>query len=189
MPTHRRYRRNAVFVSDLARHSTPLDRNARAKLLFMAERIERHTKVAGRRNGSFGYAGLAVLRALVLRFANGRTGLCCPSYQTLRAHTGLCRQANADALHRLEAAKIIKITRRLIRERVTRISPLTGLIETYLGTVQASNLYAFTTEADGRFVPIPVPNPQPFPRRKATSFLERLIGFEAESTQQTDNNK
>lgn len=184
MPTHRRYRRNAVFVSDLARHSTPLDRNARAKLLFMAERIERHTKTAGQRNGCLGYTGLAVLRALVLRFANGRTGLCCPSYSTLRAHTGLCRQAIADALHRLEAAKIIRITRRIIWERVTRISPITGLIETYVGTVQTSSLYAFTTEADGRFVPISAPNPRPFPRRKPGSFLARLIGREAESTGQ-----
>ena len=60
--------------------------------------------------------GLRVLRALLLRFHRGSDGLCCPSYTVLMAATGLCRQSIANALKRLEAAGILRITRRLVRE-------------------------------------------------------------------------
>jgi hypothetical protein len=45
--------------------------------------LERRTKEPGRKNGALGYVGLAILRALLLRFL-GRNGLCCPSYETLQ---------------------------------------------------------------------------------------------------------
>jgi Helix-turn-helix domain len=147
-PRHRvRYRHKAIFVRDPLVHSTPLDRNARASLIFLAERLERRTKGKGRKNGALGAIGLDVLRALLFRFADKRTGLCFPSYLTLQALTGRCRAAIAAALTRLEHAGLIKITRRLKRIWIERISPITGRLERIMATVQDSNLYGFSGPA------------------------------------------
>lgn len=147
-PRHRvRYRHNAIFVRDPLAHSTPLDRNGRASLIFLAERLERRTKGKGRKNGALGAIGLDVLRALLFRFADKRTGLCFPSYLTLQALTGRCRGAIAAALKRLEHAGIVRITRRLKRVLVERFSPVTGNPERIIGTVQDSSLYAFSSPA------------------------------------------
>jgi hypothetical protein len=43
MPT-RSYRHTASFVQDWRPHSRPLDRNERAKILFLAEALERRSK-------------------------------------------------------------------------------------------------------------------------------------------------
>src|SRR5262245_33551245 len=108
------YRRNARFILDPREHSTPLDRNQKARLMYLAERLELRTKAPGKRCGALGQSGLLVLRML-LRFANGRDGLCCPSYIALECATKLCRQTIASSLKRLEQAGIIKIARRLQR--------------------------------------------------------------------------
>ena len=150
----RRQRRALGFVRE-ADHCRRLDRNDRARLLFIAERLELSSKVKGRKNGALGYIGLRVLRVLLLTYANLKTGLCCPSYSTLCQATKLCRQAIADALHRLEATGLLTITRRLVRERITRLSPITGLTETFTQTVQGSNLYAFNVPAPDALIPLP----------------------------------
>lgn len=179
-----RYRHGAVFVRDPASISTPLDRNAKARLLFYAEALERRTKAPGRRNGALGYVGLAVLRALLLRFHNSRSGLCCPSIMKLQTATGLCRGAVCDALARLERSGIVRIVRRIVRERITRVSPITGMVEQYVGTVQSSNIYSFAEQAVGSFEHLPAANARPFPARRQMTFVERLIGCEAGSTAQ-----
>ena len=161
----RAYRHNAIFVADELAHVTKLDRNQRAKILWLAESYERTEKAPGRRNGRLGYTGLAVLRALLLRFMNSRNGLCCPSYTALQACTGLCRQAIADALARLEHAGIVRIVRRIARERITRLSPFTGEPETIVTTLQQSNLYNFGPPQPGRLA-LPPPKPRPFPSRR-----------------------
>ena len=150
----RRQRAALKFVRE-ADHCRPIDRNARARLLFIAENLERRTKTKGHKNGALGYIGLRVLRTLLLTYANLKTGLCCPSYSTLMTAAKLCRQAIADALHRLEATGLLSITRRLVRERITRRSPVTGLIETFIQTVQGSNLYAFNVPATDALIPLP----------------------------------
>lgn len=161
----RAYRHNAIFVSDELAHVSKLDRNQRAKLLFLAEQFERSEKAPGRRNGRLGAIGLTVLRALLLRFHNRSSGLCCPSYTALQACTGLCRQAIADALARLEHAGIVRIVRRIARERITRLSPYTGKPETIVTTLQQSNLYSFGRPQAGHLA-LPAPNPRPFPSRR-----------------------
>jgi hypothetical protein len=161
----RAYRHNAIFVSDELAHVSKLDRNQRARLLFLAEQFERAEKAPGRRNGRLGAIGLTVLRALLLRFHNRSSGLCCPSYTALQACTGLCRQAIADALARLEHAGIVRIVRRIARERVVRLSPLTGEPETIVTTLQQSNLDSFGPPQPGRLA-LPAPNPRPFPSRR-----------------------
>lgn len=188
-PERRRYRSNAVFVRDAAALSTPLDRNARAKLLALAEGLERRSKSPGRRNGALGYVGLAVLRVLLLRFANASTGLCCPSILQLQTATGLSRQAVVDALARLEASGLLRITRRIIRTLVERVSPVTGLPEKYVGTIQSTSIYAFpgAIRAEGLFV-APA-NARPFPARRKASFFGLFGSWEAGSTRQTGTTK
>lgn len=61
------YRRRAIFVRNPRDFSTPLDRNERARLLFLAESMEQRTKSPGRKNGALGAVGLEVLRALLKR--------------------------------------------------------------------------------------------------------------------------
>lgn len=175
----RHYRRHSVFVADPLGHGSPIDRNRRARLLMLAEGLERRTKAPGRRNGVLGWIGLSVLRALLLRFANSRTGFCCPSYTALQAVTGLSRQAIADALARLEASGMVRIVRRIVRDRVTRISPHTGQPEEITTTVQTSNLYAFAEPGPhAEALPLPAPNARPFPGRRQLAMLLSLIGSE-----------
>jgi hypothetical protein len=129
----RRYRGGVGFVLDPLVKSTKLDRNAKARLIFAVEVLERKTKAAGQRNGCIGYFGMMILRALLLRF-HGPSGLCCPAIGTLQSVTGLCRQSIVNGLDRLEAIGVLVITRRLQRYRDD------------LGVVsvrQGSNLYAF----------------------------------------------
>ena len=121
----------------------------------LAESLERRTKPSGKRNGSLGYTGIRVLKALMALFANAKSGLCCPSYTALQAATGLSRQAIADALHRLETTKLLTITRRLVRARIVRRSPITGAVESFIAVVQGSNLYAFNVPAPGALIPLP----------------------------------
>jgi hypothetical protein len=136
------YRRGSIFVVDELAIGRPLDRNDRARIMFCAEALERRTKEPGKRNGALGHVGLTILRCLLLRFLGPR-GLCCPSYLTLQACSGLCMASIAGGLERLERSGILKITRRLVRQLVERVSPITGEIEKILTTVQGSNLYAF----------------------------------------------
>src|SRR5208337_5352907 len=102
--------------------------------------------------------GILVLEALAFRFHRSLDGLCCPSYDTLIAATGLCRQSIATALKRLEAAGILKITRRLIREVVGG-----GGFEMTVCR-QGSNLYALfaPSEATDK-LPCCAPMVRPFP--------------------------
>lgn len=169
----RPYRRGAVFVRDPLSVSTPLDRNQRAKLMHQAEMLELRSKAKGARNGLLGQTGLAVLRALVLRFANKVHGLCIPSYDKIQEVTGFARQTIAKALRALEAAGILKVVRRLVRRLVERADG-----SSYVGTVQASNAYSFKlgglvqvvlNRPYGRFQPRSFPRP-------AASLLALLVG-------------
>lgn len=176
-----RYRNGAIYVRDPSAHSTPMDRNRRARLLQLAESLERRTKAAGRRNGALGQIGLQVLRALVLRFHNSRTGLCCPSIWKLQLVTGLSRGAVCDALARLERSGLVKITRRIVRATLERVSPITGEMQRYVGTIQSSNLYGFAIEEhaiEWREIDrlLPPANARPFPVRRQFTFAERIFG-------------
>jgi hypothetical protein len=169
------FRHGAQFVADWRIHCRPLDRNERAKIVFLAEALERRTKQPGRRNGLLGYIGLAVLRCLIFGFLNVRTGLCCPGYAAMIAKTGLCKASIAHALARLERTGIIKIVRRLVRERVNRISPITGLPEQYVGTVQTSSLYSIHRPAAyADHLTRPPARPTPFPPKRQLELLERM---------------
>lgn len=102
-----------------------IDRNARARLLFHAEALDRRTRLPGQHGGVLKRTGLAVLKALLLQFANVATGRCDPSYATLARVAGVCHSTLAKALARLEAAGLLARVRR------------------QLGCVRYSNAYVF----------------------------------------------
>jgi hypothetical protein len=77
-----------------------------------AEQHDLNTKAKGSRRGQLGDTGLKVLRAIAFRFMNPRTGIAWPSYDTLCAVTKLCRQSVANAIHDLERAGYLLVTRR-----------------------------------------------------------------------------
>jgi hypothetical protein len=163
------FRYGATFVRNPLEQSTPLDRNQRARLLYLAEHLERATKAKGRRNGCLGYVGLAVLRCLLLGFHNAKTGLCCPSYAAIQARTGLCRQSVARALQRLMAVGVLGVVRRL--ERVA----IDGIVRCQ----QATNLYRFIVPAGLVPVPLVVPRARaekPAPTIPHRGSLGELVG-------------
>lgn len=158
------YRRGSVFVRDLREHSRPIDRNQAARILYLAERLEVATKAKGCRNGCLGATGLAVLRALLLRFQNRATGICCPSYAALQRATGLCRQAVADALDRLAGAGIVQWTRRIVRDA--------------MGCRQASNVYRMAEPRPCKVAYTPRAA-KPFPKRGVLAALAALVTAES----------
>jgi hypothetical protein len=91
-----------------------IDRNARARLLFHAEALDRRTRLPGRHGGVLKRTGLAVLRALLFGFANIVTARCDPSFDTLARVSGCARSTVAVALSRLEAAGLLERVRRQV---------------------------------------------------------------------------
>jgi hypothetical protein len=111
----RKFRRGASFWAR-AQCVTKLDRNDKARIIYLAERTELRTKGRGRKAGAIGQSGLQVLRCLLHQFHSTATGQCDPSYTAIQARTGFCRQVVADALRRLEDTGMICVMRRLIRD-------------------------------------------------------------------------
>lgn len=160
-----RHRTGAVFLPDLSRHTTRLDRNQVARLIYGCEAFERSTKAPGRRNGALGLATVAVLRCLALRFLNRKSGLCFPSYSALQKATGFCRATIAKALQALEAVGVLIVTRRMVRVR----DDARGIVMTR----QGSNVYRF--QAMPALVPLPLCPAQPL---KPRGFLSRVHGMD-----------
>ena len=91
-----------------------LDRNARARLLFHAEALDRRTRLPGQHCGVLKRTGLAVLKALLFGFASVASGRCDPSFETLARASGCARSTVAVALGRLEAAGLLERVRRQV---------------------------------------------------------------------------
>src|SRR3954451_22594846 len=91
-----------------------LDRNLVAKILFLAEALDRRTRGKGMHGGLLKAKGLDVLRALLRRFYSYATGECFPSYDAIAEAAGCCRQTVAAKLRILEAAGIIRTIRRKV---------------------------------------------------------------------------
>ena len=163
----RRHRKNARFVMDVRANCRPIDRNGRARILVLAESLERRTRPAGSRNGVISQPGLRVLRVLLLRFLRGSDGLCTPSYLQLMAATGLCKQSVANGLKRLEDCGILRITRRLVREVIEVCGTLVQVCR------QGSNLYAIHEPSEhAERLPVLAPAVRPFP---AAALLTALV--------------
>jgi hypothetical protein len=83
---------------------TARSRNERAQIMWKAEALEYRTrsklKRRGCRNGLLGASGLEVLRCLLFRFLDCKTGACFPSYKTIAKALSISEGAVADALAR-----------------------------------------------------------------------------------------
>jgi AraC-like DNA-binding protein len=110
-----------------------IDRNARARLIWKAEALDRRTHEPGRHGGRLRRTGVQVLRTLLLGFANAVTGRCDPSLDALARLAGMARSTVAEALNRLEAEGLV---RRVQRRRAVRANG--GVV-----VVQISNVYLF----------------------------------------------
>ena len=113
----------------------PLDRNDRARLLAYAEALDRRTRLPGQHGGVLKRTGLAVLRALVLRFQNGRSGRCDPSLEALAEAAGCSRSTVAEALQRLLTAGLVAWRRRMIRVRERGAVMLRQISNAYVVTM------------------------------------------------------
>jgi DNA-binding MarR family transcriptional regulator len=110
----RRWRSGSVFAAGFRR----IDRNQRAKIMYLAEAMDRRTKQPGKHGGFLGRPALAVLRALMFTFHNRVTGQLDPSIATLARAANVARSTAQAALDRLELCGIIERVRRMARQRV-----------------------------------------------------------------------
>lgn len=81
-------------------------------MLQAAEFYELHNKQPGKKNGPIGHVGIEVLRALLLRFADWKTGRLEPAIATICEKTRRSRAAVVAALARLKALGFLDWIRR-----------------------------------------------------------------------------
>lgn len=112
-----------------------LDRNDRARLLAYAEALDRRTRLPGQHGGIIKRTGLSVLRALVLRFQNARSGRCDPSLDALADAAGCSRSTVVEALRRLLTAGLVAWSRRMIRVRERGAVMLRQISNAYVVTM------------------------------------------------------
>ena len=93
-----------------------LDRNAKARILHLADRLKRPT--APRKHyGKITGKAFDVLKTLLITFHNGRSGLCFPSYERIAEAAGCKRAFVAKAIKMLEAAGLLSWVNRIKRVR------------------------------------------------------------------------
>src|SRR4051812_14857646 len=116
-----------------------LDRNLVAKILFLAEALDRRTRAKGMHGGLLKPKGLDVLRALLRRFYSHRDGTCFPSYDAIAEAAGCCRATVAAKLRVLEQLGIVEtIRRKIIASFTSRVHRVRFDV-----AVQTSNSYRF----------------------------------------------
>jgi hypothetical protein len=113
---------------------TPLDRNDRARLLFLAK--------AARRRGELTRAAVEIFEALLYRFANLRDGRCFPSYERLAEAAGCVARTVGRVLPALERVGLLAWVHRIRRLR-TPVEGLPGVGATDWRVVRTSNSYSF----------------------------------------------
>jgi hypothetical protein len=133
----KRWRKGSTYAADFR----PLDRNQRAAILFLADQLDRKTHQPGRHGGMIGRTGLAVLRAMVTRFLDFKTGRLDPSIASIARAANVARSTAQDALDRLEAAGILERTRRIARVRMKVWNAAAGRHVTSDRVVQQTNAY------------------------------------------------
>lgn len=91
-------------------HGTAIE--ARHRLCAAMFRFTVDTKAKGSRAGGFTADELMVVWAMLFVFANGRSGLCYPSYDALCQASGKSRQVVANAVRTADAYGFIREVRR-----------------------------------------------------------------------------
>lgn len=135
------YRRDSRFGDPERRR---LDRNQVARILFLAEALDRRTRAKGQHGGILKGKGLDVLRALLRRFYCYATGECYPAYEEIAEAAGCCRATVATKIRALAAAGILEVTRRKIVQRFSW-----GRVR-FDVAVQTSNSYVFNVPLPDR---------------------------------------
>ena len=59
-----------------------------------------------------------MLEALLWGFHNSGSGLCFPSYEAIADKAQCCRRTVYEAIHALEAANVLTLVNRIVREQV-----------------------------------------------------------------------
>ena len=131
----------------------PLDRNDRARLLAYAEALDRRTRLPGQHGGIIKRTGLAVLRALVLRFQNAHSGRCDPSLEALAEAAGCSRSTVVEALQRLLSAGLVAWCRRMVRVRERGMVMLRQISNAYIVTVPMPAAAGQGRGAESRYRP------------------------------------
>jgi len=131
IPNHLRPRRAKLFTDG---KQTPIDRNDRARVIFLAE--------VARRKGDITRAAVDILRALLFTFANLKDGRCFPSYERLAEAAGCVPRTVGRCLPDLEAAGLITWVNRIQRVR-ERVAGLGGMWASVWRVIRTSNAYDF----------------------------------------------
>jgi len=131
-PDFKRYRRGSQ-LADAPQVNT--DRNFIARLMFIADTIERKSwrnREKGKHGGRLGRSALTVLRVLLF-VVKKHKGRLCPSYDHLARLARMSRRAVVDAVQRLKLMGFITIYRRCKRVRT----------ELGIRVVQDNNAYEY----------------------------------------------
>jgi hypothetical protein len=118
---------------------TPLDRNAKARIMTLARALSHRTE-KGKAYGVVTAKFLAVLDALVWGFHNAATGRCFPSYEAIAQRAACARSTVYAAIYALEAAGILTWVNRIVRVRDWE-DDLFGRARTRVRVVRTSNQY------------------------------------------------
>jgi hypothetical protein len=113
----------------------PLDRNAKCRLLVLAEALMKPTE-SGKHYGSITSKAFAVLKVLIWTFHNSKTGACFPSYEAIADAAGCARSYVAELIGQLEAAGLLTWCHRL-----KRIQVFNGVNGFHQKVVRTSNGY------------------------------------------------
>jgi len=135
IPNHLRRRRAKLFTDG---KQTPIDRNDRARVMFLAE--------VARRKGEITRAAVDILRALLFKFANLADGRCFPSYERLAEAAGCVPRTVGRCLPDLEAAGLVTWVNRIQRVR-ERVEGLCGIWASVWRVIRTSNAYDFPSIA------------------------------------------
>jgi Helix-turn-helix domain len=121
--------------------TTPLDRNAKARVMVYARALMRRTE-AGKHYGLVTAKYLAVLGALLWGFHNQHTGRCYPSYETIADRAGCARSTVYAAIRALENVGVLTWVNRIARVREP-FTDLFGDVGSRWRIVRTSNAYSF----------------------------------------------
>ena len=139
LPKHLRPRREKVFGPA---RGTPLDRNAKVRIMFYVRAWNATHRQPGQHRGPITRAYIEVLEAMLWGFHNSRSGLCFPSYEAIAKKAVCCRDTVYEAIRALEAADVLTWVNRIVRQQVRELD-LFGQWTTRQRVVRTSNAYLF----------------------------------------------
>ena len=131
LPAYLRPRRAKLFTDG---RQTPVDRNDRARGMFLAH--------AARRRGEITRAAVDIFHALLFTFANLGDGRCFPSYARIAEAAGCVERTVGNCLPDLEAAGLLTWVNRIQRVR-ERVAGLGGIWASTWRVIRTSNAYDF----------------------------------------------